>query len=143
MKPVQTMRDLESLRDSVQLVGKLSDSMFGLGPFSIGLDGVLSWIPGLGEVYSTAAGAFIIVQGARAGVSKSTLILAGGMMLSRTAISAVPLAGPVAADMFMAHKWSARMVANAIDRRISQRGGPLRSRRSSKASHLRPPVGAI
>ncbi len=143
MKPVQTMRDLESLRDSVQLVGKISDSMFGVGPFSIGLDGVLSWIPGLGEIYSTAAGAFIIVQGARAGVPKHTLLLAGGLMMSRTAIIAVPLAGPVAADMFMAHKWSAKMVADAIDRKIAQRGGPLRARRRNKTNRLRPAVGAI
>jgi hypothetical protein len=137
------MRDLESLRDSVQVVGKISDSMFGVGPFSIGLDGVLSWIPGLGEIYSTAAGAFIIVQGARAGVPKHTLLLAGGLMMSRTAISAVPLAGPVAADMFMAHKWSAKMVADAIDRKIAQRGGPLRASRRNKSNRLRPAVGAI
>ena len=143
MKPVQTLRDLERLRDSVQLVGKLSDSVVGVGPFSIGLDGVLSWIPGIGEVYSAAAGTFIIVQGARAGVSKRTLAAAGGLMLSRTAISAVPLAGPLAADMFMAHKWSAKMVATAIDRKISDQGGPLRAKRWFKAGRLRPAVGAI
>jgi hypothetical protein len=137
------MRDLEGLRDSVKLVGKISDSMFGVGPFSIGLDGVLSWIPGLGEIYGTAAGAFIIVQGARAGVAKHTLLLAGGLMMSRTAVSAVPLAGPLAADMFMAHKWSAKMVADAIDRKIAQRSGPLRSKRRNKTNRLRPAVGAI
>jgi hypothetical protein len=137
------MRDLESLRDSVQLVGKLSDSMFGVGPVSIGLDGMLSWIPGLGEIYSTAAGAFIIVQGARAGVPKTTLLLAGGMMLSRTAISAVPLAGPLAADMFMAHKWSAKMVAKAIDRKIARSSGPLGSKRRSRVKPWRPAIDAI
>ena len=143
MKPVKTMHDLERLRDSVQLVGKLSDSVLGVGPFSIGLDGVLSWIPGLGEVYSAAAGAFIIVQGARAGIPKRTLAVAGGLMLSRTAISAVPLAGPLAADMFMAHKWSAKMVAGAIDRKIAEDGGPLRSKRHFKVRGLRPAVGVI
>ncbi|MHB8283185.1 MAG: DUF4112 domain-containing protein [Caulobacteraceae bacterium] len=143
MKPVQTLRDLESLRDSVQLVGKLSDSVVGVGPFSIGLDGVLSWIPGLGEIYSAAAGTFIIVQGARAGVSKRTLAAAGGLMLSRTAISAVPLAGPLAADMFMAHKWSAKMVAAAIDRKIADQGGPLRGKRGFGFNRFRPTVSAI
>lgn len=143
MKPVQTTRDLEALRDSVQLVGKLSDSVFGVGPFSIGLDGVLSWIPGLGEIYSAAAGTFIIVQGARAGVPKRTLAAAGSLMLSRTAISAVPLAGPLAADMFMAHKWSAKMVVSAIDKKIADNGGPLQARRRSKFNRFRPAVGAI
>ena len=70
------------------------------------------------EIYSTAAGAFILVQGARAGVPVGTLAVAGGLMFSRTAVSAVPLAGPVAADLFRAHKWSARMVSRAIDRKL-------------------------
>lgn len=143
MKPVQTLSDLESLRDSVQLVGKLSDSVFGVGPLSIGLDGVLSWIPGLGEIYSAAAGTFIIVQGARAGVPKRTLVAAAGLMLSRTAISAVPLAGPLAADMFMAHKWSANMVASAIDRKIAHQSGPLHAQRRGKFNRFRPAVGAV
>jgi hypothetical protein len=143
VKPVQTIRDLENLRKSVELVGKLSDSVVGVGPFSIGLDGVLSWIPGLGEIYSAAAGTFIIVQGVRAGVPKRTLALAAGLMLSRTAISAVPLAGPLAADMFMAHKWSAKMVASAIERKIAANGGPLRTKRRWSSGRLRPAVGAI
>jgi hypothetical protein len=140
---VQSIRDLESLRNSVQMVGKLSDSVIGVGPFSLGLDGVLSWIPGVGEVYSAAAGTFIIVQGLRAGVSKRTLVAAGGLMLSRTAISAVPLAGPLAADVFLAHKWSAKMVAGAIDRKIADQGGPLQARRRGRFNRFGPAVGAI
>ena len=51
---------------TISLAGRLSDSLVRVGPFSLGLDGVLSWVPGLGDLYSTAAGAFIVVQGARA-----------------------------------------------------------------------------
>jgi hypothetical protein len=112
--------DLLKIRDSVAFVGRLSDSIVRLGPLSLGLDGVLSWIPGLGEVYSTAAGAFILIQGARAGVTAPTLALAGGLMLSRTAVSAIPLAGPMAADLFTAHRWSARLVVGAIDRKLGR-----------------------
>jgi hypothetical protein len=111
---------LLKIRDSVALVGRLSDAIVRLGPLSLGLDGVLSWVPGLGEVYSTAAGAFIIIQGARAGVPAATLALAGGLMLSRTAVSAIPLAGPLAADLFTAHRWSARLVVGAIDRKLGR-----------------------
>ncbi len=111
-------RELETIRDSVDRVGSLSDSLFRIGPLSIGLDGVLSWIPGLGELYSTAAGAFILVQGTRAGVPVTILAAAGALMFGRTVVSAVPLAGPVAADLFRAHKWAARMVSQAIDRKL-------------------------
>ncbi len=111
---------LVKIRDSIALVGRLSDSIVHVGPLSLGVDGVLSWIPGLGEVYSVAAGAFILVQGARAGVSAPTLALAGGLMLSRTAVSAIPLAGPLASDLFTAHRWSARLVVGAIDRKLGR-----------------------
>jgi hypothetical protein len=60
--------DLRSIRDSVALVGRLSDSLVHIGPFNLGLDGALAWVPGLGDLYSTLAGGFIVAQGARAGV---------------------------------------------------------------------------
>jgi len=108
------------IRDSVALVGRLSDGLLRFGPLSLGIDGVLSWIPGLGEVYSAAAGAFILIQGVRAGVPATTLVLAGVLMLSRTAVSAIPLAGPLAADIFTAHRWSARLIVGAIDRKLGR-----------------------
>jgi hypothetical protein len=43
---------LRAIRDSVARVGRLSDSLIKFGPFSLGIDGILSWIAGVGEVYS-------------------------------------------------------------------------------------------
>ena len=110
--------DLRAIRDSVSLVGRLSDSIVRLGPFSLGIDGVLSWIPGVGELYSTLAGGFIVLQGARAGVPAP--VLAGAILLlgCRTIASAVPIAGSAFADLFTAHKWAARLVVRAIDRQL-------------------------
>ena len=110
--------DLHAIRRSVELAGRLSDSLVRFGPFSLGIDGVLDWIPGLGEAYSLAAGAFIVAQGARAGVPVGTLVVAGAMMAGRTAITAVPLAGPLAADLLTSHRFAARMICAAIDRKL-------------------------
>lgn len=110
--------DLLSIRNSVERVGKLSDSIIRFGPFSLGLDGILSWAPGIGEIYSTAAAAFILVQGARARVPVPVLMTCAALMGGRTVISAVPLAGAAFADLFTAHKWSARMVVRAIDKQL-------------------------
>ena len=118
--------ELARIRDSVAIVGRLSDSLFRLGPFRLGLDGVLSWIPGLGEVYSVAAAAFILVQGLRAGVPLRILALCAVLMSSRTLISAIPLVGPAAADLFTAHRWSARLVVRAIDARLPVWTAPVR-----------------
>jgi len=107
--------DLLKIRNSVETVGRLSDNLIRFGPLRLGLDGVLSWIPGVGELYSAAAAAFILVQGVRARVPLSTLLVCAVLMASRTLISAVPLAGPAVADLFLAHRISARLVVKAID----------------------------
>ena len=114
----KTKTELLALRDSVALVGRLSDSLVRVGPFNLGIDGLLSWAPGVGELYSTLAGALIVIQGARAGVPASVLIGATALLSARTLATAVPLAGPAFADVFTAHKWAAAMVVRAIDRQI-------------------------
>jgi hypothetical protein len=119
--PARSAAELAKIRDSVALAGRLSDSLVRIGPFRLGIDGVLSWIPGLGEVYSTAAAAFILVQGLRAGVPAHILAVCAALMGSRTVVSAIPLAGPVAADLFTAHRWSARLVVRAIDAKLAGR----------------------
>ena len=113
---------LQAIRDSVDWVGQLSDSIVRFGPFSIGMDGVLSWIPVVGEVYSGAAATFLIVQGLRARVPASVLLGSAALMASRTVITALPLAGPAISDVFTAHKWSARWISRAIGRRMSEQG---------------------
>jgi hypothetical protein len=114
-RPELSTAELVRLRHGVALVGRLSDSLVRLGPFRLGLDGVLSWIPGVGELYSTAAAAFILVQGVRARVPLGTLLTCAALMGSRTMVSAIPLAGPAVADIFLAHRISARLVVKAID----------------------------
>lgn len=113
-----TQAELARIRDQVALVGRLSDSLLRFGPFRLGIDGVLSWIPGLGEIYSAVAAAFILGQGLRAGVPLHMLAVCAALMASRTLVSAIPLAGPVAADLFTAHRWSARLVVRAIEAKL-------------------------
>ncbi len=120
----KTDAELRSIRDSVALVGRLSDSLLHIGPFSIGIDGVLSWVPGLGDLYSTLAGGFIVLQGARAGVSGAVLGGAALLIGCRTIVGAVPIAGSAFADLFTAHKWGAAMIVRAIDERLAA-GGPV------------------
>ena len=125
---IRTDADLRSIRNTVNLVGRLSDNIVRLGPISLGVDGVLSWIPAVGEIYSFGAGAFILVQGARAGVPTSVLARAALILGARTLGDVVPFAGPVFADLFTAHKWAAGMVVDAIDRQLGVSAAPPRRR---------------
>jgi hypothetical protein len=126
LRSARSTAELARIRDSVAIVGRLSDSLVRFGPFRLGMDGALSWVPGLGEAYSTLAGGFIIIQGLRAGVPLHLLALCALLMASRTTVGAIPLAGPLAADLFTAHRWSAKLVVHAIDARLpgsAQSGG--------------------
>ena len=134
----RTDAELRSIRESINLVGRLSDSIVRFGPFSIGIDGVLSWIPAVGELYSMGAGAFILIQGARAGVSNAVLARAAIILGLRTFGDAAPFAGPIFADLFTAHKWAAGMIVKAIDQRL---GDPADHRRPAGA--WRAPITAI
>jgi hypothetical protein len=116
--------DLQAIRRSVERIGRASDSLVRVGPFSLGLDGVLSWIPGVGEAYSGVAAALILVQGARARAPLPVLLAAAGLMAGRTAITAIPLAGPAVSDVFLAHKWAARLIVRAIDRKLAAQAAP-------------------
>jgi hypothetical protein len=128
--------DLIRARDSVAAVGRLSDGLMRLGPLRLGVDGVLSWVPVIGELYSAGAAAVILVQGLRARVPAHILVVCAALMASRTAITAAPLAGPLAADLFTAHRWSARLVVRAIEARlpVSERTGGARPRRRWRAA---------
>ena len=107
-----------AIRRSVAAVGALSDNLYSIAGFSIGLDGLLSWIPGLGEIYSSGAAIFIIVQGCRARAPIGVLLLAAALMIARTGIIAIPLAGPLASDFLTTHKWAAKLIVAAIDKKL-------------------------
>ncbi len=111
-------KQLRDIRDSVAFVGRMSDSIVRLGPLSLGIDGVLSWVPGVGDAYSALAGTFIVVQGVRAGVAAPTLMAAAGLLGVRTIAGSVPIAGSAFADLFTAHRWAAAMIVRAIDRKL-------------------------
>ena len=109
---------LLAIRRSVERVGKFSDGLLKVGPFRLGAEAALSWIPVVGEAYGGAAAAFLLIQGVRARVPLTTLATAAALMGGRTLITAIPLAGPLAADALALHGLSARMITRAIDKRL-------------------------
>ena len=47
-------------------------------------------------------------------------MVCAALMVSRTVITAIPLAGPLASDLLTMHKWSARLIVAAIDRKLAR-----------------------
>jgi hypothetical protein len=111
--------ELLSIRRSVELVGRFSDGLLRIGPFRLGAEAALSWIPGVGEIYGAAAAAILLAQGLRARVPFHVLAICAALMFGRTLLSAAPIAGPLAADALALHGMSARLIVKAIDRRLA------------------------
>lgn len=121
---LRTDPELMAIRRSVERVGRFSDGLLRIGPFRLGAEAALSWIPGVGEAYGAAAAAFLLAQGLRAGVPLTTLALCAALMGGRTLITAIPIGGPLAADALALHGLSARMITTAIDAELARRGQP-------------------
>ncbi|HQN51677.1 MAG TPA: DUF4112 domain-containing protein [Phenylobacterium sp.] len=105
---------------SAERIKRLSDRLVGVGPFGIGLDAVLDWIPGLGPIYSVGAGALLVGQALSARASAATILRMIAYLAADTATSSVPLAGWAIDALFPGHL----MAANALQKDIEARHGP-------------------
>jgi len=107
--------DLHNIRSNVERVKKLSDNVVGIGPLGVGLDGLLTWIPGAGELYSLGAGGLIIMDAVRARAAPMIVIQIVAIILIDTVAGSLPVAGKVADVLFTGHKWSADMLTKHMD----------------------------
>jgi hypothetical protein len=104
---------------TAERVKRLSDRLIGIGPFGIGLDGVLAWVPVVGPFYSMAAGGLLLFHGLRGGANVWTLARMAGYIAADTATDAVPVVGWMADTLFPGHL----MAANALQKDIEARHG--------------------
>jgi hypothetical protein len=138
----RTQAEVDRLRAGVRRVGELSDNVVKLGPFGIGIGGLLAWIPVAGPIYSFLAGTYLLLAGFRARVPWTVLATALFALSARTLAEAFadvlppPFAAApdIAVDLFRAHKWAADRIGRAIDETHYLEGGPPLSR--SEAAQL-------
>jgi hypothetical protein len=115
-------------------IARLSDDLIPLGPWGLGLDGVLAWIPGANILYSVGAGGLLIYEGVGAGAAPFTLVRMGLYVAANSALSEIPIVGWAADTLFRGHLMAARALQNDIERRFGPsalarwRGGGRRER---------------
>lgn len=110
----RTIADIEKIWSNVEGVKKLSDRVIGIGPFGIGLDGLLAWIPVVNQVYTLGAGGWLILQAVRAHASPSTLAQMAAYIGLDTATDAVPIAGYAVDTLFPGHLLAAKALQKDI-----------------------------
>ena len=115
----RTIRDIEKIWLNVEGVKKLSDRAIAIGPFGIGLDGLLTWIPVVGTAYTVGAAAWLMLQGVRANAAPSTLLRMATYLGLDTAMTAtgeaVPLVPDVLDVLFVGHLMAAKALQKDIE----------------------------
>jgi hypothetical protein len=102
---------------SADTIKRLSDRLIGIGPFGLGLDGVLSWVPVVGPLYSMGAGGLLLIHGMSSGASFLTLARMLAYVAMDTATDAVPLAGSIVDTLFPGHLMAAKALQTDIEAR--------------------------
>lgn len=104
---------------SAESVKKLSDRVIGFGPFGVGLDGLLTWIPGAGVVYSAGASTFLLYTAARAGVSRGAIARMAGYLGLDFLLTIVPVPGvsELIDMLWQGHLLAARSMQRDIEAR--------------------------
>ena len=132
--PVRTLVDLHNTRLAIEGLRRVSDRLVGMGPFGIGLDGLLGAIPVLGEflgaIYSVGAGVMLVFHGWRARASAAVLFQVAVLVSLRTLSNFIPFAGGVVDMLFTAHRWSADLILANMDRSLYIEGGRAAAERA-------------
>lgn len=115
----RSVADIEKIWSNVEGVKKLSDRAVGVGPFGIGLDGLLTWIPVVGSVYSVGAAAWLLIQAVQARATPGTVLRMMAYLGLDTATTAVGEVVPFAPDvvdlLFPGHLMAAKALQKDIE----------------------------
>ena len=81
----------------LERLGQVLDSAFAIPgtPFRIGLDGILGFIPGVGDTMGAAFSTYIIFKAARLGAPTRVLLRMAGNVALETVVGVVPIAGDI------------------------------------------------
>lgn len=112
----KTELDIHNIKANIEQARRTSDKIVGIGPFGIGLDGILTIIPGIGELYTIGASAYLLTQGVKARVSGITLMQCGALFMTDLLVGTVPVAGDMMDVLLCSHLWAGWLLKRSIDR---------------------------
>lgn len=113
-----TGTDPQSIRqrvESMEMVLERSFRIPGIN-YPIGLDAVIGLIPVLGDIITTAMGAYIVWEARNLGVPKWKLWRMGANVAFDTVIGAVPVVGDAADLLFRSNTRNLRIIKKHLDK---------------------------
>lgn len=98
-----------------ETIKRLSDRLIGIGPFGLGLDGVLAWVPGVGLAYGLGAGGLLLFHGLQAKASAATLARMAAYLAADNLSDTVPVLGWAVDTLFPGHLMAAKALQKDIE----------------------------
>ncbi|MDT8280075.1 MAG: DUF4112 domain-containing protein [Erythrobacter sp.] len=113
-----TGTDAASVRARVTMMEKLLERSFVIPGvnFPVGLDALIGLVPVLGDIVTTAMGAYIVWEARNLGMSRWKLARMGLNVLFDTAIGVIPVVGDAADLLFRSNTRNLKIILKHIDK---------------------------
>lgn len=113
-----TGTDVQSIRQRVEAMEMLLERSFRIPGVNvpIGLDAIVGLIPVLGDIITTAMGAYLVWEARNLGLPKWKLWRMGANVAIDTAIGAVPLVGDAADFLFRSNSMNLKIIKKHLDK---------------------------
>ncbi|MEE4201034.1 DUF4112 domain-containing protein [Erythrobacter sp.] len=114
--------DPQAVRARIEAMEKLLERSFTVPGtnYPIGLDGLIGLIPVVGDVVTTALGAYVIWEARNLGLSKWQLTRMGANVAFDTALGLIPIIGDAADFVFKSNTRNLRILRKHLDKHHPQ-----------------------
>lgn len=111
-------RDPHSVRRRIEAMETLLERLFVIPVIRrpVGLDGLIGLVPVLGDVVTTAMGAWLVWEARNLGMSKFHLVRMVGNVGIDTAVGAIPVVGDLFDFAFRSNSRNMRMIKRYLDK---------------------------
>ncbi len=110
--------DPAAVRARVVIMERMLERSFTLPGINmpVGLDAIIGLVPVLGDIVTTAMGAYIVWEARNLGLPKWKLMRMGANVLFDTAIGAIPVVGDAADLVFRSNAKNLRILLKHLDK---------------------------
>jgi len=98
----------------IEWLAWLMDESIRIGPWSVGLDGFLGLIPGIGDMAGAAVSALIIGRAMQSGISKSAVLRMVINVALDSLVGAIPFLGDVFDFAFKSNMYNLQIYRQAL-----------------------------